>query len=132
MRRCVTEARVARLATIGPGGRPHLVPLCFALDHDTLVSAVDDKPKSTPALRRLDHVRSHPEVSLLVDHYDDDWSRLWWVRLDGTARVVEHGAEHDDAIALLRAKYEQYRVAPPTRAALVVDVRRWSGWSSMP
>src|ERR671910_394708 len=82
MRRRVFEARVGRLATGTAAGRAHLVPCCFMLDGDTVFSAVDAKPKSTLALRRLDNLRAHPAASLLVDHYSDDWSQLWWVRLD--------------------------------------------------
>ena len=82
------QARVARLATIGPDGRPHLVPIVFVLVDDVVWSAIDSKPKSTRALRRLDNIRSNPQVSLLVDHYSDDWAALWWVRVDGEARVV--------------------------------------------
>ena len=85
MRQRLAGARVARLATLTPDGRPHVVPCCFALVEDTLYSAVDGKPKTTLALRRLDNVRAHPACSLLVDHYADDWAALWWVRVDGTA-----------------------------------------------
>jgi PPOX class probable F420-dependent enzyme len=124
------HARVARLATVDADGRPHLVPVCFALDRDTIVSAVDAKPKTTTALRRLANVRANPAVSLLVDHYDDvDWTRLWWARADGDARVVEDGAEHEHACALLVARYTQYRDAPPRGPVVAVAVRRWRGWA---
>src|SRR5207253_5352137 len=83
-------ARVARLATVGRDGRPHVVPICFALDGDVLYSAVDEKPKSTRRLRRLANIEAHPEVEVVVDAWDEDWSRLWWVRLAGQARIVEH------------------------------------------
>src|SRR4051812_31120872 len=105
-------ARVARLATVTSDGRPHVVPCCFALAGDTIVTAVDGKPKSTLALRRLENVRAHASASFVVDQYDDDWSQLWWVRVDAEARVVEAGADRDDAVALLVAKYEQYRQLP--------------------
>jgi PPOX class probable F420-dependent enzyme len=121
-------ARVARLATVDAGGRPHLVPVCFAVDGDTVYSAVDEvKPKVTLRLRRLRNVAENPAVSLLVDHYDDDWSALWWVRADGRARVLETAP---DAIALLAARYPQYAQAPPAGPVLAVDVERWSGWSA--
>jgi len=123
-------ARVARLATVRDDGRPHVVPVCFALDGDSIVSAVDAKPKRSPALQRLDDVRAHPDVCLLVDHYDDDWSRLWWVRVDGPARVVAGGAEHAGAVARLASKYRQYRDAPPTGAVVAIEARRWRGWSA--
>lgn len=141
MRRRVAAARVGRLATVTPDGRPHVVPCCFVLDGDTLYSAVDGKPKSTLALRRLDNVRAHPAASLLVDHYDDDWATLWWVRVDGSARVIEadgsgerNGAnepervERDRALALLSAKYEQYRTRRPPGAVIAIDVTGWRSW----
>jgi PPOX class probable F420-dependent enzyme len=131
MRERVGEARVGRLATIRADGRPHLVPICFALEgDDILYSAVDEKPKRSKRLQRLENIRNRPEVAVLVDHYDEDWERLWWVRLDGTASVLEDGSEREHALALLRAKYEQYRQEPPTGAVIAVRVERWRGWSS--
>ncbi|HEV7536536.1 MAG TPA: TIGR03668 family PPOX class F420-dependent oxidoreductase, partial [Acidimicrobiia bacterium] len=102
-------APVARLATVGPDGRPHLVPCCFAVDGDVAYSIVDHKPKRSAALRRLDNIAANPAVCLLVDHYEDDWTALWWVRFDGHARVVVDGPEHAAAVAVLCAKYPQYR-----------------------
>ena len=130
LRRRVAEARVARLATVDAEGRPHLVPICFALDGETLYSAVDAKPKRTAALRRLQNVRANPRVTVLADHYEDDWSRLWWVRLDGRARLVEDATERARALALLEAKYEQYRAEPPGGPVLAVDIERLSGWTA--
>jgi PPOX class probable F420-dependent enzyme len=98
-----------------------------------VVSVVDDKPKRSAELARLANVRAQPAVSLLVDEYDDDWSHLWWVRVDGTAAVVDSGADHERAAALLATKYAQYahyRDDRPPGAALVVTVERWSGWSA--
>jgi PPOX class probable F420-dependent enzyme len=132
MRRLVAEARVARLATTEADGRPHLVPLCFALEGDVLYSAVDRKPKRSTRLKRLENVSLHPEVTLLVDHYEEDWSRLWWVRLRGTARVLEDGPEHDRALSLLAAKYEQYRSEPPPGPVIAVELTEWRGWSASP
>jgi PPOX class probable F420-dependent enzyme len=129
-RRRFSAVRVARLATVGADGRPHLVPVCFAVDGETIYSAVDDvKPKATMRLRRLANVAENPSVSLLVDHYDDDWSALWWVRADGRARVLEAAP---DAVALLVARYSQYRDSPPSGPVLAVDVERWAGWSASP
>jgi PPOX class probable F420-dependent enzyme len=130
MRRLVTGARVARLATTQGDGTPHLVPLCFALDGDVLYSAVDRKPKRSLRLQRLENVRRSPDVTLLVDHYEEDWSRLWWVRLRGTARVLETGPEHDRALSLLAAKYEQYRAEPPPGPVIAVTVGEWRGWTA--
>jgi PPOX class probable F420-dependent enzyme len=132
MRALVAEARVARLATTEADGRPHLVPLCFVLEGDVLYSAVDRKPKRSPRLKRLENVALHPEVTLLVDHYEEDWSRLWWVRLRGTARILEDGAEHDRALSLLAAKYEQYRSEPPPGPVIAVGLNEWRGWSASP
>src|ERR1700750_1480829 len=89
------SARVARLATADAGGVPHLVPIAFVVEGATIYSAVDAKPKRTRALRRLANVRENPAVSLLVDHWDeDDWERLWWVRADGTGRVLGPDEPH--------------------------------------
>jgi PPOX class probable F420-dependent enzyme len=123
-------ARVARLATVGADGRPHLVPITFALDGETLYTAIDHKPKRTTRLRRLDNVAANPHVSVLADHYDElDWSALWWVRADGAARIVTSAApEHARAVARLEARYEQYRRGRPTGPAIVVSVSRWTGW----
>ena len=131
--RCASGSRVARvgrLATLDAEGRPHLVPICFALERDTLYSAVDEKPKRSKRLKRLENIRRHPEVSVLVDHYEEDWARLWWVRLEGTARVLESGEEREHALELLRAKYEQYCAEPPTGAVIAVRVERWRSWGS--
>jgi PPOX class probable F420-dependent enzyme len=128
MRARVADARVGRLGTVTGDGRPHLVPCCFALVGDTAYSAVDAKPKSTLALRRLANVRATGHASLLVDHYSDDWSALWWVRVDGDGRVVESGPERDAALEALAAKYEQYRRTPPPGPAVALDITRWRAW----
>ena len=126
----MAEARVARLATVDADGRPHLVPIAFALDGETLYSAVDAKPKRSRTLWRIENARRRPDVTVLVDHYDDDWTRLWWVRLRGRARVLEGGEEAARALALLTAKYEQYREAAPGLPVLAVDVDEWRGWDA--
>jgi PPOX class probable F420-dependent enzyme len=123
------SATVARLATVGSTGAPHLVPITFALlDERTLVTAVDHKPKRTTALRRLANIEANPQVSVLADHYEDDWERLWWVRADGGARV-EKAAPTGAAEALAR-RYEQYRARPPGGPFIVVEIQRFSGWSA--
>jgi PPOX class probable F420-dependent enzyme len=128
MRRRLGEARVGRLATVTPRGEPHVVPCCFALAGDRIVSAVDAKPKSTLALARLANLAAHPRAALLVDHYAEDWSTLWWVRADGAGRVVASGAERDRALDMLAAKYEQYARTRPPGAVVVVEVDRWRSW----
>ena len=130
MRRRLVEARVARLATADGKGRPHVVPITFAVDADTLYFAVDAKRKRSTDLQRLRNIAANPAVSVLVDHYEDDWERLWWVRVDGTARVVADPAQADSALALLAAKYEQYRGTPPPGPVVRIDIGRMSGWSS--
>lgn len=128
-------ARVARLATSDGHGRPHLVPIVFAVHSDdqgdTVYSAVDDKPKRSTSLRRLSNVQANPAVALLVDHFDEDWTRLWWVRADGVGRVLDAGDdEARRAVGLLADRYPQYRQQPPVGPVLAVDVTAWTGWSA--
>jgi len=132
-RRRFGAARIARLATADAAGIPHVVPIVFAVDGNRVYSAVDAKPKRTRALRRLANITVNPNVAVLVDHYADDWSTLWWARADGTARVVSPDAgDGERAIALLTARYAQYSTDPPTGPVIVIDVQRWSGWSATP
>lgn len=121
-------ARVARLATIDPDGRPHLVPIVFVLDGGTLYTAVDAKPKRSRVLRRIENARARPDATVLVDHYDEEWRRLWWVRLRARARVLDGGEEAERALRLLAEKYEQYRREPPGLPVLALDVVEWRGW----
>jgi PPOX class probable F420-dependent enzyme len=131
------QARVARLATAGADGRPHLVPIAFAVAFavvepaadDVIYSVVDAKRKRTPALRRLANVSENPRVSLLADHYEEDWDRLWWVRADGRGRLLADLDEPEAAaaVALLRGRYPQQRAVG---TVLAIDVERWSGWSA--
>ncbi|TMC69203.1 MAG: TIGR03668 family PPOX class F420-dependent oxidoreductase [Chloroflexi bacterium] len=126
----VEAARVARLATAGADGRPHIVPICYALDGDTLYFAVDAKPKRTTNLKRLRNIGANPAVSILVDHYEDDWARLWWIRLDGRARIVTDDAERERALALLAQRYPQYRTAKPGGPVVAVAIDGMNGWSA--
>ena len=121
---------VARLATVGASGEIDLVPITFAfLDDTTIVTAVDHKPKRTPRLQRLENIRMNPSVTLLVDHYDDDWSKLWWARLRGLAFVVSHGPRFDGAIAQLVAKYPQhYASQPPQGPVIAIDITEVRTW----
>jgi PPOX class probable F420-dependent enzyme len=128
MRARVAEAEVGRLATVSAAGAPHIVPCCFAVSGDIVYSAVDQKPKSTRQLRRLTNLRGNPNAALLVDHYDDDWSSLWWVRADGTGRVLDAGPDVTHAIALHVNKYDQYRQAPPDGPVIALDIVAWRGW----
>ena len=127
----LSAARVARLATTDPDGRPHLVPIVFALEgNTTLYSAVDRKPKRSSKLRRIENARARPDVTILVDHYEDDWDRLWWIRVRGLARVLDDGDERDHALALLQEKYPQYRTEPPDGPVLAVDVTEVREWTA--
>lgn len=128
----VGGARVARIATVRADGRPRVVPCCFVLAGDHLYWAVDHKPKTTQQLGRLDDIAAHPAVSLVVDHYADDWSELWWVRMDGDARVVDDDAEREGALDLLASKYEQYREHRPAGAVVEVSITRWQTWGAAP
>ncbi|TQC50272.1 TIGR03668 family PPOX class F420-dependent oxidoreductase [Rhodococcus sp. WS4] len=122
-------ARVARLATVGSDGVPHLVPLVFALDTDTIYSCVDHKPKRTTALRRLRNISANPAVTLLVDHYDENWDHLWWVRVDGRAEILEPGsAEGTTAIDVLAAKYPQYVERRPDGPVVAIRDLSWHHW----
>lgn len=129
-----TQSPVARLATVAPGGLPHVVPVVFAVaadaegGHDVVYTAVDAKPKSTRRLRRLANIESNPRVSLLVDHYADDWTQLWWVRVDGVATVHADGEVMDFGYRLLRAKYPQYQTVSLDGPVIAVAVQRWSNW----
>ena len=129
LRRRFASRPVARLSTVRPDGAPHLVPIVFALVGDTVFSAVDGKPKRTPELQRLANVRAEPRCALLVDHYDDDWRRLWWVRADGTGEVVEAPMAGHPGIRALVQRFPQYRDEPPSGPLIVVTVQRWTGWA---
>jgi PPOX class probable F420-dependent enzyme len=119
------EARVARLATADENGRPHIVPVTFAYRDETVVIAIDHKPKTTRDLKRLRNIAANDQVSLLVDHYDEDWTRLWWIRLDGTARITAS----TPAVAWLAEKYPQYQARPPAGPFILIDVTRTASWS---
>jgi len=125
-------AAVARLATVGPTGGPHLVPVTFALDGDRIYTAVDAKPKATASLRRLSNIAADPRVTLLADHYEADWRNLWWARADGQAALLARPADMTGPLALLAARYRQYRANPPPGPVIEIQVRRWTGWAASP
>ena len=132
-RRRFAAAPVARLATADADGRPHIVPMTFAVAAERIYSAVDAKPKRTTALRRLANVAANPRVAALVDEYGDDWTGLWWARADGLGRIVgAQTPEGRDAVARLVERYPQYRDRPPVGPVLAIDVERWSGWAAAP
>lgn len=119
------------LATTGET-RPHLVPIVYAVDGNTLVSVVDHKPKSTPNLARLANLRRDPRCSVLVEHYEDDWDRLWWVRVDGVGGISDQPALVEVAGLLLAARYPPYRERPPSGPVIRIDIVRMVGWSATP
>jgi len=124
---------VARLATVTAEAGAHVVPCCFAiLNGGTIVSAVDGKPKSTTALKRLANIEQHRNVSLVVDHYADDWSELWWVRVDGNARVIASGKNYELALDALANKYSQYRDHRPQGPVIAIEPLAWRSWESSP
>lgn len=127
----VAAARVARFASLRADGTPRLVPVTLALVDGTICSAVDEiKPKRSTRLARLDDIARDPRAAVIVDHYDDDWAQLWWVRIDGTADVHDSGDLHARALAALTAKYPPYAAAPPTGAVIVLTPTRWAGWTA--
>lgn len=133
LRTFLDAQRVARLGTVDHAGRPHVVPICFALDGDVLYSAIDEKPKrgDYARLQRLRNIAANPHVQVLFDVYDnDDWSRLQYVQLRGVARVIEAGDAHTRAVSLLRARYVQYGgMALESRPIIALDVQRVVTWS---
>lgn len=131
-RRLFASQPVAVFGSVTPAGTPHLVPVTFALPSaTTIVHAIDHKPKSTRALKRLDNVRDNPAVSLLAHAYHADWQRLWWVRADAEATVLTAGdARNEVAVAALRRRYPQYRARAPGGPVVWCQVRRWTGWTA--
>ena len=108
-----------------------MVPFVFALDGDTLVSAVDDKPKRTTSLKRLANIADNPLVAALVDEYSEDWDLLWWARADGSARLLDSdSSDADRALDRLVTRYTQYQRRRPSGPVMVIEVHRWSGWSA--
>jgi PPOX class probable F420-dependent enzyme len=129
----VRDARVARLATVDQHDRPHIVPVCFAYRDGVMYSVLDDKPKRVPVqhLRRVRNLLANPNVQLLIDRYDEDWSRLRYVQLRGHASLLENGPEHSGAIALLRDKYKQYTSMRLDDAPVIkIDVEGYVGWAT--
>ena len=129
----LAECRTAVLATIAPGGRPRLVPVCYASDGGTIVIAVDEKPKRPGELARIRDIRRDPRVTLLVQRYDDAWQQLAWIRVEGEAAIIERGAHRPGALAALRARYPQYAAMRLESLPLIVITPgrvvswRWDG-----
>jgi PPOX class probable F420-dependent enzyme len=130
LRRRFASSPVAHLSTVRPDGGPHVVPIVFVLVDDTVYSAVDAKPKRSRELQRLANVRADPRCALLVDHYEEDWRQLWWVRADGRGEIVGLRSAVHPGIRELVERFPQYRDEPPSGPLLVITVERWSGWAS--
>ena len=122
-------ARSAKLATVDGQGVPHLVPIVFAVEDDTIVFAVDHKPKRTTDLRRLRDIAANDRVCVLADHYTDDWRHLWWARADGTAALVEDDTTRRHWLDRLAERYGQYVERRPEGPVVAITVERWSGWA---
>jgi PPOX class probable F420-dependent enzyme len=123
-------ARVARLATAGMDGQPHLVPVTLAVSGDLIYTAVDHKPKSTVNLRRLRNIRGNPRVAVLADQYTEDWDALWWVRADGLAHVIDGEQAMRQPLDLLSQRYPQYQEKRPAGPVIVIEAVRWTGWAA--
>ena len=128
----VATARSGHLATVGPSETPHVVVVTFAVVGEAVVTAVDHKPKTTTRLQRLVNIERNPKASLLVDHYENEWDALWWVRIDGTASSHAGGEVHSSAVEALAAKYEQYADRAPDGPVIALSIDRVSFWESTP
>jgi len=123
------DSRVAVFGSADPAGAPHLVPVTYVVSGDRVHIAIDDKPKRSRNLKRLRNIAANPRVCLLAQHYEEDWSRLWWARADGSARIVEPGDVPQGVLAGLAQRYPWYRENPPAGPVIEVAVDSWSGWS---
>ena len=121
---------MGRLASADAGGIPHVVPFVFAVDGETVYWAVDQKPKRSRELKRLSNIRENPNVELVVDHYEEDWDRVWWIRAGGPARILEDGEESERAGRLRQEKYRQYRADPPGGPVVAIEIARLSWWQA--
>ena len=121
---------MARLATVGAAGKPHVVPVTFAVTDDLIYTSVDAKPKRGPRLQRLRNILANPHVAVLADHYEADWDRLWWARADGLATIQDHPISIPGLPELLAERYPQYRDSPPQGPVIRIAVRRWTGWAA--
>ena len=133
-RRFLAQQRIAHLATADRGAVPHVVPVCFAVSADTLYITIDEKPKRRPptALKRLKNIAENPAVAVIVDRYDEDWTRLGWVMLRGRAEILREGQEHQDAQDLLRARYPQLAAMQiATYPVIAVRIERTRSWGDL-
>lgn len=124
----LARARAGHLGTVRPDGRPHVVVVTFAAVAGNLVTAIDHKPKRTERLQRLENIEANRWASLLIDHYEEDWERLWWVRMDGPASIHQGDELWSEAIASLVGKYAQYEKQPPRGPVIVIAQDRLTWW----
>jgi PPOX class probable F420-dependent enzyme len=125
----LADSPVAVLGTVTPDGRPHLVPVTYIVLGDTVYTAIDAKPKRSGQLKRLSNIAADPRVCLLAEHYDADWSQLWWARADGDARVVDFTQGPPGLLSALCERYPWYAQHPPAGALIEVTVSAWTGWA---
>ena len=131
----IRATHVARLATADARGVPHVIPICFAYDGEHLYSVLDLKPKRTSLtrLRRVRNILSNPNVALVLDYYDEDWTRLWYILVTGTAKLIQEGEEHQRAIGLLRAKYPQYHNMDIDENPMIrITPEKITSWGDLP
>jgi len=131
--RLIRSARIAHLATADKHGQPHVIPVCFVFNGKHFYSAIDEKPKRTAPqkLKRLRNIRDNPAVALVIDRYDEDWERLAYVLVRGTAKIVSKGTRHAIAVRLLRKKYHQYqRMDLEARPVIVISAREYRSWGN--
>ncbi len=126
----LSDARSAVLATADEMGAPHLVPITFVLEGEIVYTAVDGKPKRPGKLRRHENIRAEPRVCLIAEHWDEDWSLLWWVRVDGLAQVIASNSAVQHVVELMRHKYDQYNTVPIGGPVIEIAVHTWRGWAS--
>jgi PPOX class probable F420-dependent enzyme len=131
----IESARIAHLATVSGAGEPHNIPLCFWFDGSWLYFVIDEKPKRRGGteIKRMKNIAENPRVALVIDHYDEDWSRLAYVLIHGNARIVEDDVEYALAIQHLRHKYSQYRAMLLTQEknpAIRIEPRRVHAWGA--
>ena len=132
-RRFLERSRVGHLATADARGAPHLIPVCYAADAGTLYITVDEKPKRRDIpLKRVRNILDNPQAAFVVDRYDEDWSRLGWVMLRGAVEILNDGAEHDRAQALLRDRYPQYRAMNLAELPVIaLRIQRATSWGDL-
>lgn len=132
-RRFLDHGRVGHLATADRSGAPHVIPVCYGMAGDTLYVTIDDKPKRHDRpLKRVRNIRENPQAAFIADHYDEDWRRLGWVMLRGTAEILESGPEHDSAQELLRARYPQYRAMDLAGLPVIaLRIARATSWGDL-